>query len=148
MMRLGPLSLLIIFFNFNFQTSNDHYIITPVASVRIVDGDFLQSNDDSSERSANVFSTIISSPVKCIQSYEQNFSLYACMQAQIFVIPAARVPRVTPERSGSVALWWVIVVSVVGAVIIDAAVGVILWAVSQCKNTPAVDYTNGYALFM
>ena len=71
-----------------------------------------------------------------------------CMQAKILVIPAARVPQVTPERSGSVALWWVIVVSIVGAVIIDAAVGVILWAVSQYKNTPAFNYTNGNALFM
>jgi hypothetical protein len=41
------------------QTNNDHYIITPVASVSIVDGDFIQSNDDSSRRSANV-PTIIS----------------------------------------------------------------------------------------
>lgn len=36
------------------QTNNDHYIITPVASVSIVDGDFIQSNDDSSHRRADV----------------------------------------------------------------------------------------------
>ena len=45
--------------NYFLQTDNDHYLITPIASVSIVDGDFIVSNDGSSQRSANVSNTII-----------------------------------------------------------------------------------------
>ena len=45
------------------------------------------------------------------------------------MIPAARVVQVTPERSSSVA-WWVIVVSILAAMIVVAVVGVLLWVVS------------------
>ena len=45
------------------------------------------------------------------------------------MIPAARVVQVTPEGSSSVA-WWVIVVSILAAMIVVAVVGVLLWVVS------------------
>ena len=57
------------------------------------------------------------------------------MQAQIFVIPAARVIRgnVTPKSSSSVE-WWVIVAPILAAMVVIGAVGFLLWVVSQCKN--------------
>ena len=59
------------------------------------------------------------------------------MQAQIFVIPAARVIRVTPESSSSVE-WWVIVTPILAAMVVIAGVGFLLWVVSQCKNAAAI----------
>ena len=53
------------------------------------------------------------------------------MQAQIFVIPAARVIRdnVPPKSSSSVE-WWVIVAPILAAMVVIAAVGFLLWVVS------------------
>ena len=56
------------------------------------------------------------------------------MQAEILVIPAARVIRVNPEGSSSSVAWWVIVVPILAAVIVITAVGVLLWVVNQSKK--------------
>jgi hypothetical protein len=54
------------------------------------------------------------------------------MQAQIFVIPAARVVRDNPvSESSSSVEWWVIVAPILAAMVTIAAVGFLLWVVSQ-----------------
>ena len=51
------------------------------------------------------------------------------MQAQISVIPAARVVRNNPQPAEPLP-WWVIVVPIIAAVIIITVVAVLLWVVS------------------
>lgn len=119
----------IILRQFCFQTNNDRYTFIPTALISIVDGDFIESNPGSNQRNANVTSDyyhcVIITTIKII------YNLMKFVQAQIPVIPAARV--ITVEEAEPVA-WWVIFLPILAAVIVISVVTILLWVVSMHTN--------------